>query len=399
MLDLAPPAPARGKDHAPMTRETTLANAELVLPDRVVRGRLHLAGGLIAAVEDGGAVPRGALDCEGDLVAPGLVELHTDNLERHLAPRPGVAWPHAGAIIAHDAELAGAGITTVFDALRVGSTVSAGETGEEPYARGVATEIQALRRAGALRIDHRLHLRAELCSHTLLEEMAAFGPDDGVGLLSLMDHTPGQRQFRDLAKVRAYLVARHGLSEAEFQAHVARQRALRDRVGARHEAEAVAAARRLGAVLASHDDTDAAQVAASARHGVAVAEFPTTREAAAACRQAGIAVMMGSPNLIRGGSHSGNVSARDLARAGLLDVVSSDYVPAALLASVFVLARAWGGDLARAWRAASEAPARAAALADRGRIAAGLRADVIRVARVAGHPVTRGAWSAGVRVA
>lgn len=395
-LDLSPASAADAQDVA---RDLVLANARLVLPDRVLRGQVTVEGGRIAAVEEGDRVPAGAVDCRGDLVAPGFVELHTDNLEWHIEPRPRVDWPHAAAIIAHDAELAGAGITTVFDALRVGSIVSGGQMGEARYARGVATEILALKREGALRIDHRLHLRAEVCSETLLEELAEFGPEDGVGLLSLMDHTPGQRQFRDVDKLRAYVMGKHGLSEEEFQAHIRANQALRARVGARHEAGAVAAARRLGAVLASHDDTDAGQVAASRAMGAALAEFPTTREAAAACRAEGIAVMMGAPNLIRGGSHSGNVAAAELAEAGLLDVVSSDYVPSSLLASAFALARLWEGDLPRAFACVTAAPARAAGLADRGEIRPGQRADLLRIGEAAGHPVQRGVWSAGLRVA
>lgn len=386
-------------DDALVPRRAALANAQLVLPDRVAPGRVVLSDGRIAAVEPGGRLRAGDLDCEGDLLLPGLVELHTDNLERHIEPRPRVSWPHASAIVAHDAELAGAGITTVFDALRVGILASRGPAGERRYARELATEILALRAAGALRIDHRLHLRAEICSDTLEEELDGFGPEDGVGLLSLMDHTPGERQFRDLDKLRAYASRDPGYSPERFLLQVAEQRAFRAALGDRHERLAVAAARRLGAAVASHDDTDACQVAVSAAHGVVLAEFPTTLEAARACRAAGIAVMMGAPNLIRGGSHSGNVSAAELAHAGLLDVVSSDYVPAALLASAFVLARLWDDDLARAVRTVTDAPARAAGLVDRGRIEPGLRADLVRVALVGDLPITRGVWSRARRVA
>lgn len=381
----------------PMTQETVLANARLILPDRVATGRIHVVDGRIAAIVEGDAVPEGAEDMGGDLLGPGLIELHTDNLERHIEPRPRVDWPHAAAIVAHDGELASCGITTVFDALRVGSLVSGGKTNYARYARALATELLDLRRAGALRIAHLLHLRAETCSETLLEELAEFGPGDDVGLISLMDHTPGQRQFRDLDKLRAYVCGKHGLSEAEFIEHVAGQQELHARLGAAHEAGTVAAAERLGAVLASHDDTTAEQVRTSAAHGVRIAEFPTTVEAAAACRENGIAVMMGAPNLIRGGSHSGNVSAADLARLDLLDIVSSDYVPGALLLSAFRLAEIWG-DLPRAFGTVSDAPARAAGLPDRGRIAPGLRADLVRVAVFGGHPVVRGTWSGGRRV-
>ena len=380
-----------------MTDAVTLANATLVLPGEVITGSLHLAGGKIAAIDHGTAVPPGAIDCGRDLVMPGLIELHTDNLEGHIEPRPKVDWPHAAAIIAHDAELASVGITTVFDALRVGSVVSNEKANYGEYARALASEILDLRGRGALRISHYLHLRAETCSETLLEELAKFGPEDRIGIVSLMDHTPGERQFRDVTKLRDYVCGKHGLSQAEFDDHVAGQIALKERLGAAHEAASVAAAARYGAVLASHDDTTADQVAHSARVGVSFAEFPTTLEAARACHAEGIAVMMGAPNLIRGGSHSGNVAAHELAEAGLLDIVSSDYVPSALLSAALLLGDLWG-DVARGIATVTAAPARAVGLADRGRIEVGLRADLIRVRRIGGAGAVRGLWVQGQRM-
>lgn len=382
--------------------ETVLTNARLVLEDEVIHGSLCLRDGLIAAVDPGPSRLPGAIDCAGDHIAPGLIELHTDNLERHMTPRPGVDWPHSAAIIAHDAELAGVGITTVFDALRIGSELPE-DGGETPgkgraraYARPVATEILEMRARGALRISHFLHLRAEVCSDTLEEELDAFTPDDRVGIVSLMDHTPGQRQFADLAQLRTYMMGKHAVSEAEFVDHVARRRALGERVRARHEAATVAGARRMGAILASHDDTTPDHVATSKAYGVRLAEFPTTAQAATACHEHGIAVMMGAPNLIRGGSHSGNVSAEALARTGLVDILSSDYVPAALLLGAVRLGITQG-DMAHGMARVTAAPARAAGLHDRGRLAPGLRADVIRFALVGDAPVLRGTWVRGQR--
>lgn len=377
--------------------ETTLSNAMLVLPDRVMRGRIHLSDGRIAEIAEGDTVPTGSIDCNGDLVLPGLVELHTDNLERHLQPRPRVEWPHQAAIVAHDAELASTGITTVFDALRVGSVFTNTNLGYGEYARALASEILDLRGRGALRISHFLHLRAEICSETLVDEMAKFGPDDCIGIVSLMDHTPGQRQFRDVGKLRDYVMGKRGLSDAEFAVHVESQQALSERLGPLHEATAVAEARRYGAVLASHDDTTGDQVAVSALHGVRLAEFPTTIEAAQACRDNGIAVMMGGPNLIRGGSHSGNVAAHDLAEADLLDILSSDYVPSSLLTSALMLGDLWD-DLPRGVATVTSAPARAAGLLDRGWLAVGARADIIRVARVGTASAVHGVWVQGRRV-
>jgi alpha-D-ribose 1-methylphosphonate 5-triphosphate diphosphatase len=378
--------------------ETILANAILVLADETLHGSLRFSEGHITAIDAGQSVPSGAIDCAGDLVMPGLIELHTDNLERHIEPRPKVNWPHVAAIIAHDAELASVGITTVFDALRVGSITTSGKANYGEYARALATEILDLRAKGALRISHFLHLRAEVCSETLIDEMAKFGPDDRIGIVSLMDHTPGERQFRDLNKLRQYIMGKQGLSETEFLDHVSSLRALRDRLGAHHEATAVAESRRYGAVLASHDDTTAPQVSVSAAHGAGFAEFPTTVEAAAACRAHGISVMMGAPNLIRGGSHSGNVAAVDLAEAGLLDIVSSDYVPSALLSAGLMLGDLWG-DVARGIATITSAPAKVTGLTDRGHLDIGARADVIRVARIGGAGALRGTWVQGNRVA
>ncbi len=380
-----------------MTDELILANATLVLPGETLRGQLRFCDGEIADISTGAAVPKGAVDCDGDYLSPGMVELHTDNLERHIQPRPKVDWPHAAAIMAHDAELAGTGITTVFDAMRVGS-VSRKESRYGSYARGLATEMLELRAKDALKISHFLHLRAEVCSDSLVQELAEFGEADRVGLVSLMDHTPGQRQFRDLSKLEAYVKGKHGLDDAGFQAHVAHLKALRDTYGDLHEVEAVMAARRFGAVLASHDDTTAEQVATSAGHGIHLAEFPTTVEAARACHAHGIKVMMGAPNLIRGGSHSGNVAAHELAELELLDIVSSDYVPGALLMSAVQLGQIWG-DMARGLATVTQAPAQAVELNDRGRLEVGKRADLIRFGLIDGTPALRGTWARGQRVA
>ena len=379
-----------------MSQETCLANARIVLSDRVAHGRLTFDGDTIVSVEETPDVPTGAIDCDSDYIVPGLVELHTDNLERHIQPRPGVDWPLAPAILAHDGELAATGITTVFDALRVGS-ITEGKGRYDKYARSTASEILRLRDAGLTKISHFLHLRAEVCSETLLDELGEFGAEDRVGILSIMDHTPGQRQFRDLAKLKDYVCGKHGMNEAEFADHVTGLTAIHARLGEAHEAGAVAAAQRLGAVLASHDDTVREHVVVSAGHGVRLAEFPTTVEAAQACHDHGIAVMMGAPNLIRGGSHSGNVAAAELAEKGLLDILSSDYVPSALITSAFLLADLWD-DLPRAVATVTATPARATGLEDRGVIAEGLLADMVRVAHIDGVPVIRGVWSHGRQV-
>jgi alpha-D-ribose 1-methylphosphonate 5-triphosphate diphosphatase len=377
--------------------DTVFANARIVLRHEVIEGALRVSGGKIVSFDPGPCAVPGALDMGGDLLIPGLVELHTDNLERHKEPRPGVDWPPEAAVIAHDAELASVGITTVFDALRVGSVTSFRRANYGKYARGLADTILALKGAGALRISHFLHLRAEICSETLLAEMDEFGPADDVRIVSLMDHTPGQRQFRDIAKLRQYHEGKYGSAGFDFQSYIDFLLQVKADFGTSHEDGAAARARAMGAVLASHDDTEAAHVAISAAQGCRIAEFPTTLEAAQACRGAGIAVMMGAPNLLRGGSHSGNVAASQLLDAGLLDIFSSDYAPSSLLMAAVRMGRE-GGDMARGIAAVTAGPAEAAGLADRGEITPGLRADLVRVHLGFAAPVVRGVWVGGVRV-
>tara|TARA_R110002049_G_scaffold24320_1_gene86407 strand:+ start:904 stop:2046 length:1143 start_codon:yes stop_codon:yes gene_type:complete len=379
-----------------MTQEITFANATLILKEAVVTGAIRLRDGIISDITTGTSIPKDAYDMEGDYIAAGLVELHTDNLERHMTPRPKVDWPHRAAIMAHDRELAGAGITTVFDAIRVGSIISDGNRYQR-YARAMADEILWMRDAGALRISHHIHLRAEVCSETLQEELAEFGPQDRIGIVSMMDHTPGQRQFRDLTKFEAYMRGKHSFGEAEFLAHVDYLYSLQKQFGAIHEAATVAAAAHYGAALASHDDTTAAQVDTSHSHGVKLAEFPTTLEAAQACHARGIATIMGAPNVIRGGSHSGNVAALDLAQADRLDILSSDYVPTGLLMAALQLGDLWG-NLARGLATVTHAPALHSGLSDRGTLEIGMRADIIRFKRLDGLAILKETWSEGQRV-
>ena len=374
-----------------------LANAKLVLGNEIIQGGIVIKDGIIAEIFTGTNVPTGAIDLAGDYLSPGLVELHTDNLERHMSPRPGVDWPHSAAIMAHDAELAGVGITTVFDAMRVGSILS-GASKYKKYARQMADEILELRNNGALRISHYFHLRAEICSETLIAEMAEFGPDDRIGIVSLMDHTPGQRQFADLAQMRTYVQGKYSMSDSDAEDHFALLRGVKDKHGEANEAAAVANAVAYGSVIASHDDTTPDHVLQSAKHGATLAEFPTTIEAARACHDAGILVMMGAPNLLRGGSHSGNVAAADLVEAGLLDIMSSDYVPASLLMGAVQLGLECG-NMATGLQMATKAPAMAAGLADRGEIALGLRADLTRFSMVGVHPRIRTVWVQGLRMA
>jgi alpha-D-ribose 1-methylphosphonate 5-triphosphate diphosphatase len=236
-----------------------------------------------------------------------------------------------------------------------------------------------------------------VCSETLIDELDEFSTEDRIGIVSMMDHTPGQRQFVDVSKFETYIRGKRNYTNEQWDGYVEFLYGLQARVGSKHEAATVAAAKRLGATLASHDDTTADQVATSHSYGVRVAEFPTTVVAAEACHANGIATIMGAPNLIRGGSHSGNVAAFDLAQLDRLDILSSDYVPAGLLMAAVQLGDVWG-NLARGMRTVTATPSQAVGLKDRGTLAIGQRADIIRFAINDHTPVLQETWSAGKRV-
>ncbi len=380
------------------TPPLVVANARLVLADAIIEsGWLVAENGLIADFGSG-RPPAGAEDMGGHLVVPGLVELHTDHIEAHYMPRPKVHWDPVSAVVSYDGQLAVCGITTVLDSLRVWREEGVEGVGGE--AELLANAIATARDADMLRADHYLHLRCEVPMPDVVEEATALIGRDDVRLLSLMDHTPGQRQFRDEGKLRDYYRGKSGgLTDAELDVMFAKRHRHAALHGAKNYRALVELARAHATPLASHDDTTAAHVAQSIDDGVAIAEFPTTVEAAHALHAGGVRVLMGAPNLVRGGSHSGNVATAELAKSGVLDVLSSDYVPASLLMAALCLPQAVPAiELPAALRAVTKTPAEAVGLTDRGEIAVGKRADLVRVQVAEGVPVVRAVWRGGRRV-
>lgn len=380
-----------------MPAEQILSNARLVLADQVIHGSLLIRDGLIADISAGASSLPQAQDLGGDLLLPGLVELHTDNLEKHMSPRPGVDWPSASAVLTHDAQIVAAGITTVFDALSIGDINPKGKRMQQ---LGVMLEaIAAAEAAGQTRAEHRLHLRCEVSHPQCLELFRELVEQPLVQLVSVMDHAPGQRQFARMEKYREYYMGKYHLSPAEMDHFVSEQLANSARHSDQQRAAIVDICRSRELALASHDDATLEHVTESADYGMAIAEFPTTFEAAEASHARGLKVLMGAPNIVRGGSHSGNIAAADLARRGVLDILSSDYYPASLLQAALGLAEQDNGyDLPRAVATISLAPARAAGLDDRGEIAVGLRADLVQAQVHKGQPVIAQVWRQGRRV-
>lgn len=349
-------------------------NYRLQLPEGEILGSLVVEDGEISDIQPG--VVNWGQDGDGDYLMPGLVELHTDNLEQRMSPRPQVNWPLDVAAVYHDRDLAAAGITTVCDAVCVGDLAP-----NSLRMLQVEPMIEALyqgQTAGRFTVDHHLHLRCELGYEKTYEMVAGYADHPMLCLLSLMDHTPGQRQFAKLEKYKEFYMGKHGVGEHEIDQFIT------DRIMAQHQnaqqnrQNLVRLAQEKSLALASHDDATVEHVQEAIDDGVVIAEFPTTMGAAKASHEYGLQILMGAPNLVLGGSHSGNVSAMELVSLGLVDIISSDYVPQSLLQAMFLIMRAQNLSLHEALRLFTLNPAKAIGLdGDRGSLEVGKRADLL----------------------
>jgi alpha-D-ribose 1-methylphosphonate 5-triphosphate diphosphatase len=376
-------------------------NARIVLRDEVVQGVVVMNNGVIASVDTGSTAVSQGHDLEGDYLMPGFVEIHTDNFERHLMPRPKVHWAEIPALLAHDAEVVASGITTVYDALGVGDADPEsvrGKTWNE-----VLKALEDCTQKNLLRADHYLHVRCELPAPNTIDLFEPFRNHPRLSLISLMDHTPGQRQWENIEQAQIYFTGKKGWSLEKFEKQVGLSGELQAKYAKPQREYFVGYCKEHGIAMASHDDTTTAHVLQAHAEGASMSEFPTTLQAAHKARELGMQNVMGGPNVVRGGSHSGNVCASELARHGLLDILSSDYVPSSLLSAVMRLVRERILTLPQAVALVSDHPAQATGMLDRGRVEPGLRADLIQVRTInmtddKQHAVVRGVWRAGRQV-
>jgi alpha-D-ribose 1-methylphosphonate 5-triphosphate diphosphatase len=392
-----------------MNSETILGNASIVLDKEILQGSVLVRDGLIADIAAGTGASGAGEDFDGDYLLPGVVELHTDQLEYHFSPRPGVRWDPLPAVLAHDAQMAASGATTVLDAVRIGSLQEGKDEALTRAARDLADSVEEAIDAGLLRASHGVHVRCEVASEDCLEAFGSFADDPHVRLVSLMDHTPGQRQFADIEVYRKYTLGKGRMLPEDFDAYLAGRVERSERFADVHRRSVASVAASRGITLATHDDATPEHVAESVALGVGIAEFPTTVAAASAAASQGQLIVMGAPNIVRGGSQSGNVAAASLLSLGLLHILSSDYVPASPLQAVFQLAADGAISLSEGAQLVSGNPARAVGLDDRGSIVVGKRADLVRVRPhslpgTAEHPngvsvpVVRGVYRQGTRV-
>ncbi len=374
---------------------TILTNARLVLPDDVAFGTVVLEGNRIVDVQPGRSAAPGAIDLGGDTLMPGIVDVHTDNLERQVQPRSNARWPSRSAMVAHDAQCAAAGVTTVLDALCLGD-LGFDKDRVRTFHDGVA-DLDALSGTGLLKSEHFLHLRCELPAPDMMGLLDPVADHPRVRMVSLMDHSPGVGQYANMDRYRK-MRAREGLDRAWVEDRILELQAQRARTRGPNRRRLLDRIVPLAIVLASHDDNTAEEVAENAADGIRISEFPVSVLAATEARAHGMDVIAGAPNIVRGGSHSGNVAAAELVRRRVVDAYASDYVPSSLLEAAFASVAQTGITLPQGVAMVTANPARMTGLRDRGRIEPGLRADLVHVREHEGMPVVRQVWRSGERV-
>lgn len=352
-----------------------LENVEMVLPERVIPcGALRIEDGMIAEI----AETSGQADLT---VFPGFIDMHGDMVEQELEPRVQVNFPMSVALNHLDARLAASGVTTAYAAVSFSKGARDGERRSFDHTSRVIRALHAARTTA--RVDHRIHARFDITFSAAIAALEGLLAEGMVDLVSVMDHTPGQGQYRNIERHIELRAAHHGVSIEEARAMV---QAGIDRATPAEEVLAnlqtvSRLCRTTGVALASHDDDTTEKGHLMADLGAVISEFPVTLEAAQAVTVRGLMTAMGAPNAMRGQSYSGNLSARDAHAAGVLHILAADYHPAAILPAIRCLAANDPEGLAGAVRLATANPAHALGLSDRGRIETGLRADLAIVDR------------------
>ncbi|MFJ9031266.1 alpha-D-ribose 1-methylphosphonate 5-triphosphate diphosphatase [Streptomyces sp. NPDC102274] len=359
-----------------------LGHVRAVLEDRVLENALvAVRDGVIAAVEPHPAGMDVDVDGQGLLCLPGLVDVHSDGLEKERLPRPGAELPIEFALLSFEGKLRAAGVTTVFH----------GAAFEQSHGRELSRSVDTAEQICRVVEDH----PADMVDHRILHRLDVRCPEglaalrrridtvSGVALVSHEDHTPGQGQYADRGYYERYLQGTRGMSPEEARRHV--DQLIEDRNGrldVREEAfEYLGEQARAGRIrLLGHDPGSAREIAALEARGGQVAEFPTTLDAAEAARERGMPTVMGAPNVLRGNSHNGNASGRELVSRGLVTALASDYLPSGLLAAALLLAEEGMATLPAAIGLVTAGAADVAGLPDRGRLAPGQRADLVLAA-------------------
>jgi len=368
-----------------------LTHAVVVLADEL-RPNLTvlIEGDRIAALDPDHTAGAVEIDLDGQILIPGMIDLHCDALEKDVEPRPGVTFPIDLACAQADRRNAAAGVTTVFHALSFANREFGVRNNQVAAQIGRAIhdwQPHAL-------VDNKFHARFEINDPTAQPILSSLLDEGVIDLISFMDHSPGQGQFRDVESFRRYIASAYKTDDTALDEIIAQKATAALGATARMQ-QLAAQARHCNITIASHDDDTDAKIAIVGELGATISEFPINLETALVARARGMSTLFGAPNILRGKSQSGNMRALDAVTAGVADCLCSDYSPVALLPAVMKLTELAGISLERAVAFVTRNPARVAGLHDRGEISAGKRADLVAVQRIGNLPHPAQVWSGG----
>lgn len=377
-----------------MMKRLLLTNARVVFANETQEGvAVLIENGKIAALDPASAGDAQTVDLSGRMLMPGMIDLHCDALEKEVEPRPNVHFPLEFACAQADKRNAMAGITTVYHALSFANH----ELGVRNNAFAAEIARAVCRWQAYALVDNRVHVRYEVTDKTAPAVLSELLENGHAHMISFMDHTPGQGQFKDVAAFRNFLAKTYKTSESELDVILATKTTAAEDALERMEKLALIA-KREGIAIASHDDDTPDKVEAVAALGAAISEFPINLETALAAKAKGLATLFGAPNVLRGKSQSGSMRALDAINSDAADCLCGDYSPAALLPSVLRLPQLTDIALHEAIALVTRNPAKAAGLNDRGEIAVGKRADLVAVKTLGGLPQAERVWVRGVPV-
>lgn len=360
-------------------RDFIIRNASVVTPGGILKGAsLRIEDGIIVVLREGEIKSfLSTIDAEGMYVLPGFVDLHSDAIEKGIEPRPNVFFPVNIAVYELDKKLSSCGITTMFHSLSFAEM----EIGlrSNSMAAGIVREINAL--SGHLKVRTKIHARYEITDSAAIPFLEALIKDQQIHLLSVMDHTPGQGQFRGVTAFKGYYGRVYRKNDEELDSMISRKLKVKGTTVIEEGLQyLIDLCKNHGIPLASHDDDSPEKIRWLKGMGLRISEFPVSMEAVMFAAEEGFSVCLGAPNILRGASQSGNLSARDAILEGFGDIICSDYAPMALLYTVFTIYHLGILPLHEAVNMVSINPAEAVGLGDQtGSIEEGKECDIVIV--------------------
>ena len=371
-----------------------IKNGIIVTPEGIIEGKILLIKqdrifGLADSFGNADGIER-VVNAHGRYIMPGIIDIHSDKIEQYIKPRPMSQMDFEFALKVCERDLLGAGVTTIYHSISLFKDELFGKSPlrTKENVQKIADLLANIHLRNHL-IHHRFHLRVEIDNLNAAEIVRDMIGQGKAHLISFMDHTPGQGQYGDLSVYRDAISGYNGKAIEEFGFDgLVDQHKNKPRLSTKQLTELSALAHENGIPVASHDDDAEKKLEANKKIGVDISEFPITLETAASAKRQGFFTVVGAPNILRGCSHTGNMSAAAAIMEGSADILCSDYYPAAILQSIFLMHTKHGLPLTRMANMATLNPARAVRIdKDYGSIEPGKKADLLIVGILDGYPV------------